>query len=264
MQKGQLVHELAFLAISPLLRGNLISMGMNLILASQSPRRRELLRLLGIPFQSIAADVDESSIDHPDPATNVIQTARLKASAISGALPHPRSKAEREIIIAADTAVTLDGRFLGKPADKDDAVQMLQDLRGRTHQVHTGMTLLDLASGQEISKVHSAVVTMRNYSDSEIANYVATGDPMDKAGSYAIQHPQFKPVIELEGCYLGVMGLSICHLILALGQLHIPTSAPLDRLLALHHQYHCPLYEQLNDSPRLRFDAGNNPTEAHG
>lgn len=223
-------------------------MSTNLILASQSPRRRDLIRMLGIPFQSIAADVDESSIDHPDPATNVIQTAQLKASAIADSLPRPRPAAAREIIIAADTAVTLDGRLLGKPADEGHAAQMLRELRGRTHQVFTGMTLLDLASGEEISEVHSAVVTMRHYLDSEIAAYVASGDPMDKAGSYAIQHPQFRPVIQLDGCYLGVMGLSICHLIKALDRLRVPTNPALDRLLALHHQYHCPLYEQLNDS----------------
>lgn len=237
-------------------------MSINLILASQSPRRRELIQLLGIPFQSIAADVDESSVDHPDPAINVIQTAKLKAAAIADSFHQQPVTTERRIIIAADTAVTLDGKLMGKPVDQADAHQMLQHLRGRTHQVHTGMTLIDLATGEQINEVHSAVVTMREYSDREIASYIATGDPMDKAGSYAIQHPKFRPVAQLDGCYLGVMGLSICHLVQALAQLKIPTSAPMDQLLALHHQYHCPLYEQLDASPHSSFDVGSPSIEA--
>ena len=187
------------------------------ILASQSPRRRELLKLCGYPFVTRVAEVDENSVSHPNLAQDCIQTAQLKARAISDQIVVPQ--AERTILIAADTTVGLDGNMMGKPTDEEDAQRMLIALRNRTHEVHTGVVLLDLDTGQELSGSHTAIVTMRPYSDQEIIDYVATGDPLDKAGAYAIQNHQFKPVSKLDGCYLGVMGLSICHLLQLLDQL---------------------------------------------
>jgi MAF protein len=215
------------------------------LLASQSPRRKELLGLCAYPFQVIAAQVDETSIDHPDPATNALQTARLKAQAIYNQLLMgellPGKVFERTIIIAADTIVALGGRMLGKPADTADAVNMLRELRDRRHEVHTGMALVDRDSGEEATAVHTAYVTMRDYSDREIERYVASGDPMDKAGAYAIQNRSFHPVESVEGCYLGVMGLTICQLEKLQEQLGIPVLTDPDKLSAAHNHHPCPL-----------------------
>jgi MAF protein len=209
------------------------------LLASQSPRRRQLLALVGYPFQVMAANVNEEIVDHPDPSENSLLTASLKARTVLDRLP--RKDSERAIIVAADTTVALDGQMLGKPAGTADAVRMLQDLRGREHQVHTGMSLIDRESGQEATAVHIAHVTMRAYSDSEIEAYVASGDPLDKAGAYAIQHPQFKPVESLNGCYLGVMGLSVCQLLQLLRELGVPELTDPVSLAEAHGHYACPL-----------------------
>jgi MAF protein len=215
------------------------------LLASQSPRRKELLGLCAYPFQVIAAQVDEASIDHPDPAINVMQTARLKAQTIykqllTGELL-PGEDSERTIIIAADTIVALGGKMLGKPTCTADAAKMLRELRNRRHEVHTGMALVDRDSGEEVTAVHTAYVTMRDYSDREIERYVDSGDPMDKAGAYAIQNHSFHPVELLEGCYLGVMGLTICQLDKLQEQLGIPVLTNPDKLAAAHDHHPCPL-----------------------
>ena len=208
------------------------------ILASQSPRRRELLQLLGYPFQSLSADADEDSIDVAEPALNVQQTAVLKADTITNQY-QPKSQI-REILIAADTTVAFDGQMLNKPKDEADATAMLTAMCNKTHEVFTGYIIRDLTSRQELVGVSTAVVTMRNYSQKEIANYIATGDPMDKAGAYAIQHPQFNPVAELNGCYLNVMGLPVCDLILALRHFGLDPDYVRSDLSLAHQRYPCP------------------------
>ena len=213
------------------------------VLASQSPRRRELIGLCGYPFDTIAAEVDENSVSDPDPVLDCIQTARLKAEAILNQIYS--SQQERPIIVAADTIVAFDGQILGKPRDATDAKQMLTTLRGRTHDVHTGVMIIDVDSGREVMGSHTAVVKMRPYTDQEISAYVASGDPLDKAGAYAIQHPVFRPVEQLNGCYLGVMGLSICHLLQLLRQIDLPFQAELATLEAAHQRYECPLYDNI-------------------
>ncbi len=209
------------------------------ILASQSPRRRELMRLLGYPFSIEVADADEGSVTNADPALNVVETARLKVKIVAGLQKRPFPN--RTIILAADTIVALDGQMLGKPANVADAHDMLVALRGRQHAVHTGFALFDLNRHVELTGVHTATVTMRPYRDDEITTYIASGDPMDKAGAYAIQHPQFRPVADLNGCYLGVMGLSICHLLTSLKELETPQNADLTAVALAHRQYACPL-----------------------
>ncbi|MEJ2751029.1 MAG: Maf family protein [Anaerolineae bacterium] len=207
-----------------------------LILASQSPRRRALIGLLGYPFQAISADVDESLVTDPDPAVNVVGTARLKAAAMADRL-RGDTAVNNSIIVAADTVVALDGVMLGKPVDAADARRMLLALRGRSHDVHTGTVLLDLATGQEVSGVNSSVVTMRHYSGAEMDAYIATGDPLDKAGAYAIQARDFSPVALLDGCFTGVMGLSICHLLMLVSQLGVPMRADLTAVATAHQHY---------------------------
>jgi septum formation protein len=198
-----------------------------LILASASPRRRELMQSLGLPFTIRPADVDEESVTDPDPVANVRQTAALKAGAVAAALAAEAGpQAPEAILVAADTTVALDGRMLAKPSGVDEAWQMLQLLRGRRHQVYTGITLLHLSSGRIMEDVAATAVTMRDYSDAEIAAYIATGDPLDKAGAYAIQHAQFRPAAALDGCYANVVGLPLCHLVCALQEMGVTLSLP--------------------------------------
>ena len=222
-------------------------MDFQFILASQSPRRRELLQLLGVPFKATAANADEESITEPNPVINVVQTARLKADLIANQI---NSLQAGTLILAADTTVAFNDRMLNKPANDDEAWLMLQQLRNTHHEVHTGVVLLAPGSGRIWQGVSTAVVTMRNYSDVEIEAYVASGDPLDKAGAYAIQHPTFKPVAELQGCYCNVMGLPICDLMLAIKQFVGTTSfaqnqVDLTAVLQAHHHYPCPTLHTL-------------------
>lgn len=184
-----------------------------LILASASPRRRELLAVLGYPFDVVVSGADEDAHLDAGPHAYVRHTARHKAETVAAHLPPPPSPATRRLIIAADTTVALGDEILGKPATPDEARAMLDRLRGRDHQVHTAVCVVDPAGGRELASVHTATVTMRVYSAAEVEAYIATGDPFDKAGGYAIQHPVFSPVARLSGCYLGVVGLSLCDLI---------------------------------------------------
>jgi MAF protein len=214
-------------------------MDIDFILASQSPRRRELLQLLGYRFQIMVADVDEASITDPNPAVNVVQTAQLKATKIAAQLAD-LSLPINSIILAADTTVAFAEEMLNKPANDAEAYQMLQRLRNRQHEVHTGVVLMEPVSGREWHGVSTAVVTMRDYSDAEIDAYVASGDPLDKAGAYAIQHPVFRPVAHLDGCYCCVMGLPMCDLIVALSRFNVPAPADLTAVSQAHHHYPCP------------------------
>ncbi|MCB9422699.1 MAG: septum formation protein Maf [Ardenticatenaceae bacterium] len=215
-----------------------------LVLASQSPRRRELITLLGYPVRAVSADVDESLVDEPDPAVNVVGTARLKAVKI--AKQWQRLNVDGGVVVvAADTTVALGDEMLGKPIDAADARRMLRSLRGRPHKVHTGVVLMALDSGREVSGVNTAVVTMRDYSDAEIEAYVASGNPMDKAGAYAIQHPTFRPVARLDGCFTGVMGLSVCHLLQLFAQLGLAMQADLTAVAAAHQHFSCQLLDEI-------------------
>lgn len=180
-----------------------------LVLASGSPRRKQLLSLLGLPFVIQAANVDEEPHSGEPPDQMVLRVARAKAQAVAGIRPD-------ELVIAADTTVAVDGRSLGKPADGADAVRMLQVLRGRQHVVYTGMAVLHPATHRLVTELGKSSILMRDYADGEVQRYVESGDPLDKAGAYAIQHPVFDPVAQVDGCWLNVMGLPLCHLARAL------------------------------------------------
>jgi MAF protein len=184
-----------------------------LILASNSPRRRQLLALAGWKFDVVAADVDESQYANESPTDYVLRLAEAKARAIQADTD--------QIILAADTAVVDGIDILGKPTDSSDAIAMLKRLRGHTHQVYTGIALLRQNDGLLLKDLCVTDVPMRDYSDEEILEYVQTGDPLDKAGAYAIQHPQFQPVDHLDGCYASVMGLPLCHVILQMRKMDI-------------------------------------------
>lgn len=215
----------------------------SMLLASQSPRRRELMALLEYPFRVRAAGVDEEQVTDADPVINTRETARLKARAVAAELLP--SGAGGFVVVGADTTVAIDGRLLGKPSSPQEAVNMLQLLRDRTHAVHTGITLIDLRNGREAAAVQTSQVTMRNYSDAEIMAYVASGDPLDKAGAYGIQHPVFRPVERLAGCFLGVMGLSVCQLIQMLLEWDMPVLARETAVAQAHRTFSCTLFETI-------------------
>jgi len=176
-----------------------------LILASASPRRKDLLALLGLPFVIRPADVEEVNQGGEGPEAIAVRLSQAKARAV---LAH----VQRGLIVAADTLVYLDGEVLGKPAGPPEAVDMLCRLRGRPHLVFSGVTLIGVQSGRARTERAETTVWMRHYSDEEIAAYVASGDPLDKAGSYAIQYHDFAPVLRVDGCFANVMGLPLCHL----------------------------------------------------
>ena len=199
------------------------------ILASTSPRRQQFFRNLGIPFHPESADIDESPAPNELPFKLVTRLALAKSLTVAGrhtstaANPDPRPQGDI-LVIGADTVVAVEGQLLGKPADTGEARTMLARLRARTHQVHTALGLVLVAGGElkcRRSLLNTTTVKMRNYSDEEIAAYLATGDPLDKAGAYAIQHPQFRPVQSLSGCPAGVMGLPVADLLRLLAEFNL-------------------------------------------
>lgn len=211
-----------------------------LILASESPRRRSLLAYLGLPFVSVVSGADETVPAETTPAEYVSLVSMRKANAVLSGLAVNES--ERLLLIAADTTVALGTQILGKPETPEEAEAMLLALRDRTHEVHTGLTIVDVATGVMRTGVHTSEVTMRRYTRAQVSQYVATGAPMDKAGAYGIQDLVFRPVAHLDGCFLGVAGLSLCHLITVLDEMGVPPTGDIKAIGALHNGYDCPLY----------------------
>ena len=174
---------------------------MNVILASQSPRRKELMGLFRIPFTVRVADIDES-MNSGDPYNEVARVSQLKALAIA--------REKDDVVVAADTVVVCDGEVLGKPKDEADAHSMLRLLSGRDHQVMTGLTVLrgdKTLSCTEVTDIH-----FRDLTEKEIESYIRTGEPMDKAGSYGIQGGAALFVEKLCGDFFNVVGLPVCRL----------------------------------------------------
>ncbi|MBP6177645.1 MAG: septum formation protein Maf [Anaerolineales bacterium] len=206
----------------------------NLVLASNSPRRKQLLALGNWNFTTIVSDVDESQLAGESPTEYVLRLAKAKAQAVAGKVD-PES-----IIIGSDTSVIFNETIFGKPVDEADAEHMLQQLRGQTHQVFTGVAFYRVSDGKILTELCITDVPMRAYSNEEIAAYIQTGDPMDKAGAYAIQHPKFQPVAAMHGCFAGVMGLPMCHVVRALRQLDIqpPADVPSACQNLLNYQCH--------------------------
>ncbi|MBI4236529.1 MAG: septum formation protein Maf [Chloroflexi bacterium] len=180
-----------------------------ILLASTSPRRRELVRRLGVPVQVMAPLVaEEEAAAHPDS----IGTGGAPGLAVALARQKALSLARRARlpVLGADTIVVLDGAVLGKPASPEEARAMLRALRGRAHAVVTGVALAEPGGAAVHAEALETRVRMRDYSDAEIEAYVASGDPLDKAGAYAVQDATFHPAEAVEGCYLNVVGLPLC------------------------------------------------------
>lgn len=189
---------------------------MRLVLASSSPRRRELLSDLGLQFEVIKPAIDENHLDGETPIFYVNRMSREKASAVAQQLHDPGVVvlAADTVVLAADT-IGLQGsdRILGKPDNPDHARRMLQQLREQPHTVYTAFRLLRIDQRGEIYLHDDLIATeviMRDYTDDEIEAYIKSGDPFDKAGGYAIQNRAFHPVSEIVGCYTNVVGLPMC------------------------------------------------------
>lgn len=196
---------------------------MSLVLASASPRRRELLAALGLPYLVDPANIDESS-DERDPVRLAEALALSKAQAVAG-------RRSEDMVIGSDTVVALDGQLLGKPADDAEARTMLDALRGRAHEVVTAVALV--GPGIEVVAHSRTAVVMREYTEAERDAFIARGEPFDKAGGYAIQDVAFHPVARIEGCECGVMGLPLWTLSRLLRDAGLEVSGPaLDRCAA--------------------------------
>ena len=180
-----------------------------LYLASKSPRRAEILQNLGLAFTVISTDIDESVKPHEPPHEYVLRLCAEKAQAGLEllALELNAEQLAESIVLAADTTVCVDDDILGKPETTKHAIQMLQSLEGRSHVVHTGVAVA--ANGKIKTAISTTRVWMKPLTDEEIDGYVATGEPMDKAGSYGIQGLGGAFVTRIDGSYTGVMGLPV-------------------------------------------------------
>ncbi len=195
---------------------------MPLILASESPRRQAFLRMCGIQYAAVPARVTEIAQDGENPEETALRLSREKARAAAA-----RWNGGPAWVLAADTVVTLGAHILGKPADAAQAREFLERLRGREHRVITGVCLLGAPNGGERTDLAVTRVRMRDYTPAELDAYLATGDGKDKAGAYAIQHPDFQPVDWVDGCYANVVGLPVCRVYALLEAAGIPPEKPL-------------------------------------
>jgi septum formation protein len=173
-----------------------------IILASNSPRRREMLKQIGLDFAVDPADVDEGVLPDEEPGAYALRVAQGKAQVAA-------RKTGGGIVIAADTIVVLGDRILGKPVDASDAERMLNLLSGREHRVITGLVLLDASSGRSLARTSVTRVWFRALSSGEIRSYAASGEPLDKAGAYGIQEKGALLVQKIDGCYFNVVGLPL-------------------------------------------------------
>lgn len=195
-----------------------------LLLASASPRRRQLATLLGLPVRIVDGTVDEPAFHLPDPMLAALNVAREKARVGLAA------SSEDGIVLGADTVVIHQDGLLGKPSSPEDARRMLESLSNGRHYVTTGVSLL-CADGREWAGLVTTTVHMRRLADTDIQRYIERGEPFDKAGGYAVQDQEFRPVKRWDGCYLNVVGLPLCAAQRGLETLGVPVPAPADSML---------------------------------
>ena len=189
-----------------------------LVLASRSPRRISLLKQIGMVAEIVPCDIDEEFDAGSTPADNASRLALLKARTVAGNI-HDAT------VVGADTIVAIDGQMLGKPVDTDDARRMLRLLSDRTHTVYTGIALVDRPSDRFITDVEETRVTFRSLPEDEIAEYVAGGSPMDKAGAYGIQDDYGAVfVTRIEGCFYNVVGFPLSMFYTHLKEFQVPTT----------------------------------------
>ncbi len=209
-----------------------------ILLASNSPRRKELLGLTGWDFRTIAVDIDEEQKDGEPPMDYVRRVALDKTSMITNVQ-------RGDLVITADTIVIDGDEILGKPVSHADAIRILRQLRGREHKVVTSVVLSQPGGKRIEMEDCCSQVRMRFYSEKEIAMYVASGDPMDKAGAYAVQNPIFHPVTNFRGCFANVMGMPLCHLTRALRKFGVESDENIPAACQAYLQYHCNIHAQI-------------------
>ena len=205
-----------------------------LVLASASPRRKELLALMGLPFETRPGSFVEPKQGNQNPQSYVLSLAAAKAD-------HVPAHAG-EIILSADTIVAFEDELLGKPADDTEARETLEKLRGKPHSVFTALNVSDVSAGKTLQSVCKTTVLMRPWTPEEENAYIYKGSYRDKAGGYAIQDPEFHPVERIEGCYANVMGLPLCHLYRLFGQLGLALPADLPEACQAHNNISCSFY----------------------
>ena len=213
------------------------------ILASQSPRRRELLRNLINQFIVVETDIEEVIFPGEKPAEYVLRVAKEKALAAGKRMGE--SSLQDVVVIAADTIVVDQDQILGKPKDPVDAKNILERLKGKSHQVLSGMAVYQFSSKVIQSRMVFTEVRMREYSEIEIQEYIASGDPFDKAGAYAIQNDSFNPAPNIKGCYANVMGLPLCHLSLMLREADLEMNFDVADRCQASIKYSCPVYTSI-------------------
>ncbi len=221
---------------------------LNFVLASNSPRRQELLSLGGQRYRVISADVDETPREGEKPKDYVTRLAKEKAQAASGFMGGHAPGfmgGQQGLVVAADTTVVFEGRIFGKPVDAADAKKMLRELSGKVHLVYTAIALLRMPDRTIVTDFAETEVPMRNYTDAEIDEYIASGDPLDKAGAYAIQHAGFHPVASMQGCFANVIGLPLCHLQRTLRKWGQSMDKDLSTACQTHLSYECPVTSQI-------------------
>ncbi len=204
-----------------------------LLLTSQSPRRREMLAWLGVPAGLTHVDVDEAPYSGEQPSATA---SRLAIAKVHAAEPPD----DGVWMLGADTVVDLDGISLGKPADAAEARAMLRQLRERSHAVHTGVALFHPGTHQLCTRRVTSTVQMRAYTDAEIEAYVRSHDPMDKAGAYAIQNSGFRPVTCVDRCYANVVGFPLCAIAALLEAWGLALTVDIPALCRVHFDYLCP------------------------
>ena len=205
-----------------------------------------MLTWTGLSFRARPANIDETKLPGELPEDYVMRLAVCKAEA---SIPYVKSG---EIILSADTIVVDGNLIIGKPQDAGDAVKILQTLRGRTHSVLTAIVMYDPENSVMHKDICESPVKMRNYYESEIEQYVASGDPMDKAGAYAIQHPVFNPVETFTDCFASVMGFPLCHFVRLMDVFGIKIPNDLPNTCQTQLQYLCPVFDLIlnkKDSP---------------
>lgn len=213
------------------------------ILASKSPRRKALLRNLIDSFLIINPEIKEAREKGENPENYVLRISELKALAAGKIVSS--SPGNDWVVVAADTIVVDGDRFLGKPVDESQAVQMLTDLRGGSHTVFSGIAVYDISREEIQTRMVSSEVLMREYTEEEITAYVASGDPMDKAGAYAIQNHHFDPAPDFSNCYANVMGLPLCHLAVLFHEMGCSGHPDVAQRCQESIQYQCPIFSKI-------------------
>ncbi|MNN01886.1 Septum formation protein Maf [compost metagenome] len=179
------------------------------ILASTSPRRKELVASLNIPYDIVPSHADETTPDNWSPQQIVTELAKRKAEAVYHSLNSSGSNSEAGVIVGSDTIVVRDGEVLGKPRNEDEAASMISSLQGRSHTVYTGVACIDSNTGEMLVDYRSTEVTMRSLTNEEVLAYARSGEGLDKAGAYAIQGLGATLVTGIQGCYFNVVGLPL-------------------------------------------------------